>query len=475
MSTEKKTLLIKADKVWDGLAKGLLEGPQEIFIVDGVIKEMGRTVNLEADSILEFGSDYTLTPGFIDCHVHSTLLPTIKMLSGSVSEKTLYSLEALSILLGNGFTTVRDLGCFDPNFITIGLRNLIRNGGIIGPRMLVAPHMLSARGGHGDYTSSFGSLFKPLEFEVADGVPSIIRAVREDIRQGAEWIKFAATGGFTSPSSDPSQTTYSQEEMNALVSTALDLGISTTTHAYGDEGVRRAVMAGVRSVEHASLVKQKTLDTIMEKEYEAKEKGIEKWEIFIVPTQFAILHDAYNVGEDEYWKNRLPWERAKYIKYKDKLIETAKNLAKSEVPIAFGSDAGTFDCRHNRKEFQAMVKYGGFLPLQALKSATSMAARLLDRPDLGVLAAGKTADIIALKGDPLKVKDISAVGKVRFIMKEGIVYAKSSDDAQYPELGWLLENIDPDKLRIIPTPTGGWKDDPLSLDKEFLLEKNSRV
>ncbi len=428
--------VIAADNVWDGLADASL-GPQEILIENGVITDMGTSVAHPAGAdVLEF-KDHTITPGFIDCHVHTTLLEGVfdAVYTETVSQKTLFSLSALSILLGNGFTTVRDVGCFDPDFITVDLRNYIAQGTVVGPRLLVAPHLLSARSGHGDVTNLVGYQFHPMEFQVADGEAAIIKAVREEIRGGANWIKFAATGGFSTPSDDPSQTTYSQDEMNILVSTALDLGIYCSPHAYGDEGIQRAVTAGVRSIEHGNLATEATLNLM-------ESKGT-----FIVPTQWTILTKAENANNPDYWKNRSPWQHQKYQKYAPQLIAAAQNLATSNVAIAYGTDAGTFAFQDNVMEFQALVKYG-CTPLLALKAATSVAATLLNQSNLGVLAAGKTADIVAMPGDPFK--DISVTAHVDFIMKGGIVYAQS-----IAKLAQLLTTIKQSAgVRLIPPPAG---------------------
>jgi len=428
--------VIVADNVWDGLADAPL-GPQEILVENGVITDMGTSVNHPPGAdVLEF-KDHTVTPGFIDCHIHTTLLEGVfdEVYTETVSQKTLFSLSALSILLGNGFTTVRDVGCFDPDFITVDLRNYIKQGTVIGPRLLVAPHLLSARGGHGDATALVGYQFHPMEFQVADGEAAIIKAVREDIRGGADWIKFAATGGFSTPSDNPNQTTYSQDEINILVSTALDLGVYCSPHAYGDEGIQRAVTAGVRSVEHGNLATTATLSMM-------ESKGT-----FMVPTQWTILTKAENANNPQYWTNRSPWQHQKFQEYAPQLIAAAKNLAASNVTIAYGTDAGTFAFQDNVMEFQALVQYG-CTPLRALKAATSVAADLLNQPNLGVLAVGKTADIVAMQGNPFQ--DISATAKVDFIMKGGIVYAQS-----VPRLTALLKTItQPEGVMLIPPPSG---------------------
>lgn len=406
--------VIVTDQYWDGLADNPL-GATEIRVENGNITAIAATVDHSNAQIIQL-KGHTVTPGFIDCHVHITFCegdPTIpeNPYMVTVPLMTLYSLNPLKTLLMNGFTTVREVGCPDPEFITVDLKKAIAKGWIIGPDLLVAPHLISAQGGHGDFTSLVAFQFRPEKFEVADGTAEIIRIVREEIRSGADWIKFCATGGFSSPTDDPSQTTYSQEEMNILVSTAKDFGISACPHAYGGEGVQRAVNAGVRSIEHGNLASSETLQLM-------EQKGV-----YLVPTQYTVLEKARNANNPEYWQNRSSWQHAKYQKYASQLIACADNLAKSNVKIAFGTDAGTFPHIDNWKEFPAMVQ-NGITPLRALKAATTVAAELLMQPNIGALAVGKFADIIAMPGNPFE--DINVTGQVDFVMKRGVIYKQPS-------------------------------------------------
>jgi tryptophan 2-monooxygenase len=411
MTTSNTTnTVIIADQFWDGLADTPVAAMQ-IRIENGQITAIAPSVDQTNAQVINL-KGHTLTPGFIDCHVHSTFCegdpnsPESPYMQ-TVAQMALYSLGPLKTLLMNGFTTVRDVGCPDPEFVTVDIKKAIANGLIAGPRLLVCPHLISAQGGHGDFTSLVAYQFHPEKFEVADGDAAIIRMVREEIRSGADWIKFCSTGGFSSPSDDPSQTTYSQEEMNTLVSTARDFGISACTHAYGDEGVTRAVNAGVGSIEHGNLASAQTLQLM-------EQKGI-----YIVPTQYTILDKARNANNDAYWQNRSPWQHAKYQKYSTQLLDSAQNLANSNVKIAFGTDAGTFPHKNNWMEFPAMVQ-NGITPLRALKAATSVAAELLKQPNIGVLAVGNSADMVAMPGNPFE--DINVTGQVDFVMKQGVIY-----------------------------------------------------
>jgi tryptophan 2-monooxygenase len=329
----------------------------------------------------------------------------------SSTAKTLKALPRLRALLMNGFTTVRDLGCGDVDYPTIDLRNAVAAGIVEGPRMVVAPHLISARGGHGDFSGMVADEYqgccRPLELAAADGGDEIRTRVRQEIRAGANWIKFAATGGFASPSDDPGHATYSQDEMNVLVATARDLEIPVTPHSYGDEGIQRAVRAGVRSIEHGNLASADTLRMM-------QDAGV-----FMVPTQYTLLSGARRGEDDPKWAAMPEHSRRKMRKYRDAILSGAEHLAASDVRIAFGTDAGMFPHQENWCEFPMMVS-NGITPLRALRAATSAAAELLQLDDLGVIAEGKIADLIAMPGDPFV--DINVTGQVDFVMKDGVIY-----------------------------------------------------
>jgi imidazolonepropionase-like amidohydrolase len=405
------TTLITGAKVWDGISDQA--ALRQILVVDGRIQQLGDEIDAPSDAQVVDLSGHTVTPGFMDCHVHVTIAPPLGpavALDSSVA-KTLKALPVLKALLHNGFTTVRDLGCGDLDYPTIDLRNAVAAGIIEGPRMVVAPHMISARGGHGDFSGivadEYQGTSRPLELAAADGEDEIRTRVRQEIRAGADWIKFAATGGFASPSDDPGHATYSQEEMNALVSTAADLDIPVTPHSYGDEGIQRAVRAGVRSIEHGNLASAETL------------RMMENAGVFMVPTQYAIVSGARRGEDDPMWAVMPEYARRKAQKYRGPLLDAAERLAASNVRIAFGTDAGMFPHHENWQEFPTMVSTG-ITPLRALHAATSVAADLLQLDDLGVIAEGKIADLVAMPGDPFT--DIEVTGRVDFVMKGGVVY-----------------------------------------------------
>jgi imidazolonepropionase-like amidohydrolase len=403
--------LITGANVWDGMSAQA--APGQVLVVDRRIQQLADGIEAPPDTRVVDLSGHTLTPGFMDCHVHVTLAPPVGVMMAldSSTAKTLKALPRLRALLMNGFTTVRDLGCGDVDYPTIDLRNAVAAGIVEGPRMVVAPHMISARGGHGDFSGMVADEYqgccRPLELAAADGDDEIRTRVRQQIRAGADWIKFAATGGFASPSDDPGHATYSQDEMDVLVATARDLEVPVTPHSYGDEGIRRAVRAGVRSIEHGNLASPETM------------RMMQDAAVFMVPTQYTILSGARRDEGDALWAALPEHSRRKMQKYRGALLDAAEHLAASDVRIAFGTDAGMFPHQDNWREFPMMVSTG-ISPLRALRAATSAAAELLQLDDLGVIAEGKIADLIAMPGDPFA--DIEITGHVDFVMKDGVIY-----------------------------------------------------
>ena len=406
------TSIISAGSFWDGIADVPL-GPVKIIVKDGVIQEVGATVAMPREAVHIDLSDRMVMPGLIDCHVHITCRPegTANFWGIGAGYKAILGAAALKIHLMNGFTTVRDCGDMDVHGYTIrDVKNALENGIIEGARLITSGHMISARGGHMDATMILAPDCRPWQNCLADGPDEIRRVVREEIAWGAEWIKFAPSGGFSSPADDPVQVSYTQEEMNVLVATATQFGRSVAAHLVGNDAIRMSVLAGVRSVEHGSMATKETF-ALME------DKGI-----FVVPTQYAGARSARFANDEDYWASSgmSPFCKIKVRKYRKELLEAAAILAKSNVKIAFGTDMGILPYSTNGAvEFGEMVT-NGIAPLRALRAATSVAAELLQKSDLGVLAPGKTADIIAVPGNPFT--DITVMEKVNFVMKAGKVY-----------------------------------------------------
>ena len=405
--------LLTGATLWDGIAD-TPAGVRDILVDRGRISRIDERIPAPDGATVVDLTGHTITPGFMDCHTHVTLDPSpITGLMRSPTATVLTAIPVLRTILRHGFTTIRDLMSGDPGFGVIDLRDAVAAGVIEGPRMIVAPHIVSARGGHGDFSGMLSDaaqgVDRPLELAAADGVEEIRTRVRTEIRAGADWVKFGATGGFSSPSDDPARTTYTQEEMSVLVATARDLGRHATPHCLGDEGVQRAVRAGVRSIEHGNLATAETMRMMAD------------GGVFLVPTQYTMLGDARRVDDDAYWADKPAFKREKFRKHRAALLDSVNFLAESSVRIAFGTDCGMFPHADAWHEFPTMVE-NGISPARALRAATSVAAELLELDDLGVLAPGRIADIVAMPGDPFT--DITVTGKVDFVMKDGVVHVQ---------------------------------------------------
>lgn len=405
-------VIIRAGNTWDGVSDAPL-GSRDIRIEGGVIKEIAENIPAPEGAEVINLRDRMVLPGLIDCHVHLTLRPEISptFWSHSGTYKGLLGAQALQILLMNGFTTVRDVGDMDLHgYTTRDLKIALAHGIIKGPRLITSGHMISCRGGHMDVTAALSPYCNAHENCLADGPDEIRTVVRNEIKWGADWIKYAASGGFATPSDDPVVVTYTQEEMDTLVATAAQLHRPVAAHIHGDDAVRMSVLAGVRSVEHGAMASKETLALI-------EEKGV-----YFVPTQYAGVRSARFADSEAYWDamGATPEMRIKMRKYKDLLLETAHHIAKSNVRIAFGTDLGILSYTINgAKEFGEMVA-NGITPIRALRAATSVAAELLMQEDIGTLAPGKCADIVAVCGNPFE--DITVMEHVNFVMKAGIVY-----------------------------------------------------
>lgn len=377
-----------------------------IILIEGEkITATGAGLAIPADAEVIDLSGKTVLPGLIDCHTHVTSQPANyyeDIFRKSAIDVAVTSHIYAKRTLEAGFTTIRDVGAGE--FVDVALRNAINRGEIPGPRMLVATLTVGATGGHGD-TNGFSPYLKFGGFSgIADGVDEARKLVRFEIKHGADLIKIIATAGVLSEEESVGAPQYSQEELNAIVEEAKMWGRRVAAHAHGTEGIKRAIRAGVTSIEHGSFVDEEGIRLM-------KERGT------------YLVADIYN---DDY----ILAEFAK-LGYPDKIIEKERlvgrtqrenfqKAAKAGVKIAYGTDAGVYPHGWNGKQFAHMFRWG-LTPAQAIQAATVNAADLLGWNDkVGVIAAGAFADIIAVDGDPLK--DVTELERVKFVMKGGVVY-----------------------------------------------------
>src|SRR5580704_7551569 len=399
-----KRVVLLCGKLFDGVSDSLV-GPMEILIEGNHIVNIAPSVGRPPDAELVDLSSRTVCPGFIDTHVHLTMEAS-RLAEQSLESSASKALRGLSLAreyMSYGFTTLRDLGSADPEWPTVDLRNAINIGMVQGPRLIVAAHIISASAGHGDLRGFYSSRWTLPISAIADDPATIKALVRREHTYGGDWIKTTNTGGYFSAGDDPARVTWFDDEMEVLTATARQLGMPVAVHTGAAEGCKQAIRFGARSIEHAYLIDTEGLEM-------AERAGA-----YIVPTMQMTLEDlremqAGTLPSQAVWKFRRDNER---------ILESQRLIAGSKVKIAYGTDCGMFPFNHGILEFQAMVK-AGLSSIRALKSATSVAAELLGRADLGVLAPGMLADIVGMIGDPLA--DIAAKARVYFVMKDGAVY-----------------------------------------------------
>ena len=408
-----RPIVVRAARMFDGKSDGVVS-PGVVVVAGGKIESVGAAARIPAGAeVIDLG-DATLLPGFIDAHTHLSFpygedwkQSYIDQQRKTIPEMTLDAVEGLRKTLMAGFTTARDVGSFE--YMDVGLRNAVRNGKIEGPRMLVAVHAIGSTGGHCDDTGSRYGLFK--ERGIEDGIvnsPDAARAaVRFDIKYGADVIKTCATGGVLSLADAVDTPQLTQAEMDALVDEAHALGRKTAAHAHGATGAKRAIRAGIDSIEHGSFLDDEALQMM-------KAKGT-----YLVPTLIASWWLEQRLEQGRYMP---PEVAAKTRAAAAAASATFRRALAAGVRIGFGTDAGVYPHGMNATEFRLMVERG-MKPIDALKAATSADAELLGLADkLGTLEAGKLADVIAVPGDP--TVDILQTGKVLFVMKEGQIYRR---------------------------------------------------
>lgn len=362
-------------------------------------------------------SNYACLPGLMDMHVHLSDDPKPQVdqfrnaLSLDAIDYAYSSTKLAERTLMAGFTTVRDLGA--AGGLNVAMKRAIENGSIVGPRMFTAGKAIGTTGGHADPSNGLSMAMRHAkgkpgpENGVINSADTAREAVRSRYQEGADLIKITATGGVLSQAASGQNSQFTDEELKAIITTAKDYGFRVAAHAHGNEGIKRALRAGIDSIEHG---------TYMDDEAIALFKKMGAW---YVPTISAGKFVAEKAKIPNYFS---PVVQPKAAAIGPLIQATFARAVKAGVNIAFGTDAGVFPNGENAKEFRYMVE-AGMSPLAALRSATLGAAELLNQSKrLGSIEPNYAADIIAVKGDPLT--DITLLEKVDFVMKDGVVYKK---------------------------------------------------
>ena len=360
------------------------------------------------DVVLDLKNSYVL-PGFMDMHVHlaQEYVPKAERPAKSEPEfRALFAANAATKTLMAGFTTVRNLG--DGGMETIALRQAISQGLIVGPRIFTSGKTIATTGGHGDPTNGMSKHdYSPPSPEegVIDSPEEAVKAVRQRYKDGTDGIKITATGGVLSVAKSGENPQFTDQELAAIIETANDYGLWTAAHAHGKEGMRRAVNAGINSIEHGTYMDQEIMELM-------KAKGT-----YYVPTIMAGNWVAKKAKIPNFFPALV---KPKAEKIGPQIQATFNAAYKAGVKIAFGTDSGVSAHGDNWQEFILMTD-GGMPAAIALKSATIETAKLLRVEDqLGQIKPGMLADIIALETNPLT--DISSVSRVSFVMKDGVVF-----------------------------------------------------
>jgi imidazolonepropionase-like amidohydrolase len=390
-------------------ARRLLDVATGRLIADAVVRvENGVVASVSprkpGEAVTHDLGDVTLLPGLADCHTHligGEELTPYEDLQQTAARAAIDGVHNARKTVEAGFTTVRDLGSRD--FADVALRDAIAAGRVPGPRLLVAVKSLSGTGGHGDRNDLPFDVLVHRYSAVADGPDEIWRTVRENVKYGADWIKVLATGGVMSAGTDPRRADYRDDELRAVVEAAASKGRDVAAHAHGTEGIKRAARAGVRSIEHASMLDDEAIALL-------EENGT-----FIVSNPYTNAYMIERGSAGGYQSYQLEKSREILGLKKDSL----RRAVRAGVLVAYGTDSGVQPHGLNGRQLRTYVE-AGMTPLQALQSATVVAARLLRmETKIGRLEAGFAGDIVAVRGNPLE--DVSTVETPVFVMKDGRV------------------------------------------------------
>jgi imidazolonepropionase-like amidohydrolase len=406
-----RTIYIRAGHLFDGTGDKTRENMVIVVVGERIQSvEPAGSVTIPAGAAVVDLSHATVLPGLIDCHTHlgarADRYDEIYNFKNTPFQSAFAAVVNARKTLEAGFTSVRDVGSLP--FLAVDLRNSINEGLVPGPRIVASGPGISITGGHGDlnnFSPQTRVTMFPEErnFQIADGVDQIRHVVRAQVKYGVDVIKILATGGVLSKGDSPGAPQFTPEELKAAADEAHMAGRKIAAHAHGTQGIKNAILAGIDSIEHASLIDDEGIRL-------AKEHGV-----YLV---MDIYNDDYILGKAIEFglpKENVDKERAIGRLQRENFERAVKGGAK----MAFGTDAGVYPHGDNAKQFFYMVKYG-LTPAQSIRAATSNAADLIGRAkDVSTLEADKYADVIAVTGDPLQ--DVRSLESVGFVMKGGVV------------------------------------------------------
>ncbi len=407
------------------LLSNLIIAQKTVILCKTLIDGTGKTISnpvvmIDGDKIISIGTkestpknipvidlgDYTLLPGLIDLHVHPNLTVEdyqVDYLRESSASKALMGLKNVQNLLGAGWTALRVAGDGDVGYANMEIKKAINKGLFVGPHIYGAGHYMSVTGGGGDINFlSYEQKVIP-DGLIVNGPEEVRRAVREEIKYGSDWIKLLVTGAFMTVGDNPNNVHFSAEELKAAVEEAARRDVPVMAHAHAAEGIKMAVKAGARTIEHGSFIDEEAMDLMIQ-------HGT-----WLIPT-FAI-HLYY----DEEMPDNKAVQKSIEIgrKTKESMYANMRLAVKKGVKFGLGSDDVGWPAEYSAKEFSEYVKVG-MTPMQAIMCATKVNAEILKKEkEIGTVEVGKLADMIAVKGDPLK--DISELQRVKFVMIGGKV------------------------------------------------------
>lgn len=400
--------VLRAARLIDGTGAAPI-APGMLLVEGERILEVGSSVRVPTGAVVVDLGDATLLPGLIDLHTHLTGDERVHwedaLLKSTPPRDALWGARNARVTLLAGFTTCRDMGPTWP-FVDVELRRAIDAGAVPGPRLWVAGNYVSSTGGAGDARQFSPYVEVPQVQNLADGPDEVTKAVRQNLKNGADFIKILATGAVLSKGIAPGAQQYSDEEIGAAVTEARRWGRTVASHAHGADGIKASIRAGVRTVDHGSFLDDEAVALLR----------ASNRKVFYVPT----LHVFASIDRADAGNPFPESERERARAVRSTAYEGFRRALAAGLPIGFATDAAVIPHGENAREFGERVALGES-PMAAIVAATSLNAEILGWEDrVGVLAPGKLADIIAVPGDPLR--DVSALARVGYVMKGGVTY-----------------------------------------------------